>query len=71
MAVGANDQVYVVDTAVRRVQQFDATGTFVRTWGSGGSGAGQFNDPRGVAAGNGHVYVADSENHRIVRVLPL
>src|SRR5262245_6234 len=40
--------------------------TFVSTWGTLGSGAGQFNWPRGIgvdAAGN--VYVADSGNDRV------
>ena len=36
------------------------------SWGSEGSGNGQFNDPTGVAvATNGNVYVVDSENDRI------
>jgi len=38
----------------------------VQTWGTQGSGPGQFTTPRGVAVdGTGNVYVADSGNHRI------
>src|SRR5438093_295443 len=41
-------------------------GTFVTTWGSSGTGDGQFNAPLGVATdGNGNVYVADTNNNRI------
>src|SRR5882757_7240253 len=40
--------------------------TFVRGWGSHGSGQGQFVYPRGVAVdANGHVYVVDTYNDRI------
>ncbi len=71
MAVGVTGQVTVVDTENHRIQQFDATGRFIRKWGNFGSGAGQFVEPRGVAAGNGQVYVADTSNHRLARVRPL
>jgi hypothetical protein len=41
-------------------------GTFVSTWGSAGTGDGQFNSPLGVAVGPaGNVYVVDQGNHRI------
>src|SRR5437763_1411052 len=41
-------------------------GTFLTTWGSSGTGDGQFDFPFGVATdGSGNVYVADHGNHRI------
>ncbi len=43
----------------------------VETWGSQGSGDGQFLTPRGVAvAASGDVYVADSGNHRLQKFDP-
>ncbi len=40
--------------------------TAVNTWGTPGSGDGQFNNPRGLAVDRqGFVYVTDSGNHRI------
>jgi len=42
------------------------------TWGSWGSGDGQFKSQKGVAVDNyGNVYVADYANHRIQPELPL
>ena len=41
-------------------------GAFLTTWGSSGTGDGQFDFPFGVATdGSGNVYVADDGNHRI------
>jgi hypothetical protein len=38
-------------------------------WGSSGSGPGQFNNPIGIALdGQGNLYVADSQNHRIQKL---
>ena len=58
--------VYVANTSNDRIQKFDANGRFLTTWGSQGSGDGQFDEPGGVAVGaDGAVYVADTVNHRI------
>jgi len=43
-----------------------AGGTFLTTWGSSGTGNGQFNGPGGIAVdGSGNVFVADNGNNRI------
>ena len=49
-----------------RIQVFTADGTYQTQWGSGGSGAGQFDFPSDVAVdASGKVYVADYGNGRI------
>ena len=65
-AVDANGHVYVADTDNNRIEKFTNDGAFLDTWGSSGSGHGQFNHPEGVAVdAHGHVYVVDTNNHRI------
>ena len=45
---------------------FGLNGTKMRSFGTHGSGYGQFLDPRGVAVNDeGNILVADSGNHRI------
>jgi len=61
--VDGSGNVYVADRDNNRIQKFDASGTFVTTWGSAGSGNGQFSNPTGVATdGSGNVYVVDGNN---------
>src|SRR5262245_52226713 len=56
VAVDGNGHVYVADPGNARIQEFTASGTFVRALGNLGSGDGQFRGPEGVAvAGNGHI----------------
>jgi tripartite motif-containing protein 71 len=66
---GRGNEVFVTDAGTppigHRVQVFDRRGTFLRTWGSFGSGDGQFMFPVGVAVQGDEVYVADSANFRV------
>jgi outer membrane protein assembly factor BamB len=51
---------YVLDVGNRRVQQFDAARTFVRSWGGTGTGPGAYTDPVGIVVGpDGRVHVLD------------
>ena len=66
MATDGSGNVYVMDSNNARIQKFDEGGAFLTTWGSLGSGDGQFMNLVGVATdGSGNVYVADTGNHRI------
>jgi len=65
------DRFAVADSANNRIQVFtfdpiSGAITFERQFGSSGSGAGEFNNPRDVAIGPlGRFYVADMDNHRV------
>jgi DNA-binding beta-propeller fold protein YncE len=78
VAVGPDGSVYVADGGNSRIQKFDAEGGFVTAWGhickmyegqtgcEASDGAGGLHDPWGIAVDtDGHVYVADTWNHRI------
>ncbi|WP_434127648.1 6-bladed beta-propeller, partial [Enterococcus faecium] len=57
--------VFVVDNNNNRIQVFDLNGTFLRKWGTLGSGDGQFNSPEGITIYNNEVFVVDNNNNRI------
>ncbi len=60
--------IYVADGfgTNNRIAKFTKDGNFVKTWGSTGSGQGQFNQIRGIASdAAGNIYVADAGNKRI------
>ncbi len=45
---------------------FDSTGNFQFTFGSLGTGNGEFNEPGAIALdATGHIYVSDTRNHRV------
>ncbi|MBN1964580.1 MAG: NHL repeat-containing protein, partial [Anaerolineae bacterium] len=58
--------VYVADTGNKRIRVYTAEGELVREIGIGGAGAGQLNEPVGLAMSpDGRLFVADTWNRRI------
>ena len=71
----ATGEIYVADRNHNRVLVYSSAGTVVAKWGGGegdgasGSGPGEFNHPAAVALdGAGNVYVADTNNNRVVKL---
>ncbi|MCC6627804.1 MAG: 6-bladed beta-propeller [Chloroflexi bacterium] len=77
IAADAQGNIVVVDTVNARVQKFDPAGAHLWAIGSTGNGPGQFGrvqngpGPTGVAIDSqGNIFVADTWNHRIVKLDP-
>lgn len=67
VAVDANGNVFVVDTYPSdMVLKLRSDGTHLTSWGSDGTGAGQFDTPtRAAVDPSGNVYVVDYGNNRV------
>lgn len=66
LSVAPNKQIYIVDQGRSRIVAFDpTTNSYLRIWGTPGSGPGEFRDPTGLTIGEGSVYVADVGNGRV------
>ncbi len=67
IAIGPDNSLYVVDSGRNRIVKFSPNGQIVASWGSEGSGDGQFTGLSSVAVDPtaNRVYVADPINHRI------
>jgi DNA-binding beta-propeller fold protein YncE len=68
VALDSDGRVYVVDSRNNRVQKFTREGTFLKQWGTVGTGNGQFlqSGASGIAIDSqNNVYIADELAHRI------
>ena len=67
VAWDAGGNIYITDGYVNsRVAKDDKNGDWVKSWGSKGTGPGQFRLPHSIAIDrNNNIYVGDRSNHRI------
>ena len=66
VAVNKIGQYIIADRYNHRIQIFDATGHFIRSFGSQGTVDGKFSYPWGITTDSlGLIYVCDKENHRV------
>ena len=66
MTLDSQDNIYVTDEWLNRVNVFDPEGNLLMDWGTNGSGAGEFDGPSGIVCdGDDNLYIVDSRNHRV------
>ena len=71
VAVAPNGDIFVADghsplDTNMRIVKFSSDGTFIKSWGTKGTGPGELNDPHSIAFDStGRLFVADRENQRI------
>jgi DNA-binding beta-propeller fold protein YncE len=67
MTWDSEDNIYISDGYINaRIARYDRDGNWLGSWGSPGSGPGQFNTPHSIVADrHNRIYVADRGNRRI------
>lgn len=67
VAVDKNGFIYVADTGNHRIRVYDQNWNFIRDIGSRGTGAGQLQEPVGIAIHpiSGELYIAETWNQRV------
>ena len=69
--IRTDSRVYVCDLRNHRVQVFDLELTFITSFGTKGSGPGQFVGPRDLTLDSqGNIFVSDSGNNRVQVLYP-
>jgi uncharacterized protein (TIGR03663 family) len=72
LAVDSQRRLYITDPEGSLVAVFSSQGALVATFGQHGHDAGAFSLPTGIDLdASGHIYVADTNHHRIVQLEPL
>jgi DNA-binding beta-propeller fold protein YncE len=68
LALDNQGHIFATDPESFRVLEFSTNGDFIGTWGDYGTDALGFNMPSGISADpNGHVWVSDAANNRLMR----
>jgi sugar lactone lactonase YvrE len=68
LAADNQGNIFITDPEAFRVLEFTTNGTFIRTWGEYGIGAENFGLAAAIAVdAEGHVWVSDSVNNRLMR----
>jgi hypothetical protein len=65
LTASSSGEVWVGDSGNDRVDEFSETGEYIGSFGSEGSGEGQFKAPDGIAFSGEYAYVVDSGNDRV------
>ena len=66
ITIDSDNLMYVTELKNHRVSVFTCEGKFLTSFGSWGSGPGQFDRPCGIAIDeNKVVYISDTSNHRL------
>jgi hypothetical protein len=65
IAIDAHNRIWVADTHNHRVLCFSPSGEVIHRIGTWGNFPGQFMEPSGIDASDGHILVTDRLNHRV------